>query len=75
MSAEQHQGARWSPPTEAELDRFEDTALPLYLSTREAGKASKFLVSDLSQWVCRLVDEVRRLRDLELFEAGDDDDR
>jgi hypothetical protein len=48
--------------TDADLDRFEATATPIYRSTFEAERASKFLVSDLGQWIIRLVAEVRRLR-------------
>lgn len=47
--------------TDADLDRFETTAEPIYRSTVEAAKASKFLVSTLAQWVMRLTAEVRRL--------------
>lgn len=47
--------------TNADLDRFETTAGPIYRSTFEAAKASKFLVSTLAQWVMRLTAEVRRL--------------
>lgn len=48
--------------TDADLDRFEAIATPMYQSTREAAGASKYLVSDLCQWIVRLVAEVRRLR-------------
>jgi hypothetical protein len=47
--------------TDADLDRFETTAVPIYRSTVEAEKASKFLVSGLAQWVIQLTAEVRRL--------------
>lgn len=48
--------------TDADLDRIEATATPMYQSTRDAAGASKYLVSDLCQWIVRLVAEVRRLR-------------
>lgn len=47
--------------TDADLDRFETTAAPIYRSTIEAEKASKFIVSDLAGWVTQLVAELRRL--------------
>lgn len=51
--------------TDADLDRFEGIADPIYRSTAIADAASKYLVSDLGQWIVRLVAEVRRLRERE----------
>lgn len=48
--------------TDADLDRFEKVAEPIYRSTATAGEVSRFQVSDLGMWVVRLVGEVRRLR-------------
>ncbi|MFF7293193.1 hypothetical protein ACFY9N_11745 [Microbacterium sp. NPDC008134] len=48
--------------TDVDLERFEAKATPIYRSTVVAGKASRFQVADLGQWVIRLVAEVRRLR-------------
>ena len=48
--------------TDAELDRFEAIAMPMYQLARETAGASKYLVSNLCQWIVRLVAEVRRLR-------------
>lgn len=48
--------------TDADLDRFEKAAEPIYRSTATAGEMSRFQVSDLGMWVIRLVAEVRRLR-------------
>lgn len=56
--------------TDADLDRFESIATPIYQSTFEAGKASKYLVSTLGQWIIRLVAEVRRLHRAELPEPS-----
>lgn len=56
--------------TDADLDRFEAIATPMYQSTREAAGASKYLVSDLCQWIVRLVAEVRRLRRSEVPEPS-----
>ncbi|PRB08599.1 hypothetical protein CQ047_12015 [Microbacterium sp. MYb72] len=61
--------------TDADLDRFESIATPIYQSTFEAGKASKYLVSTLGQWVIRLVAEVRRLRRTEVPEPPTRDER
>jgi len=52
-----------SPELSADdLDRYERIADPIYRSTHVAEQASKYLVSDLGQYVVRLVAEVRALR-------------
>lgn len=60
--------------TDADLDRFEKVAEPVYRSTATAGEASRFQVSDLGMWVVRLVAEVRRLR-TQLADPATGDDR
>lgn len=61
--------------TDEYLARVEGIAQPIYRSTAEAGKDSKFLVSDLGQWVVRLVEEVRRLRAAEQAHTPTNGDR